>query len=388
MGGALVTTVCACHVANGHYKSPPGTPIHRPSFLWRLQRRPDITSEMYQYMKNSDICTLLRCSQAELTRLKSEFRLQMQQRLVNGRPLYGQLLSTADAEGVIQTEMWQSIAEGDPTFRSMLSGSRWSADKPADFETKLRAAKKKIAIDLNAMRRRTRLHDASLSRQAEAQESESLVEVSVDDWRPRKKRRRGSSTEPGSIQQPEARLGSSPVPPSSESSNVFEKTSPERINYESDSSSAISHDPHLTPRLTHNREASSVADPDTVGDVEMRSESQECAQRMTPLTQMNLHRLSSSCDIHQEPPTVISSDRAAPGGVQSVYARPRRSQSRPAEPSTLGAKIRQMIDERVAEAEARIMAHIGQRLDQLPQTEILMADIKGNVMAELARGLI
>ena len=91
--------------------------------------------------------SVLKCTDAELARLKAAYKHQLQSTYVHGRPFYGQRSHEADPDGSLRESMWIAVASSDPVFNDMLSGARWGDDRPQDLAVRIQAVKDKICRD-------------------------------------------------------------------------------------------------------------------------------------------------------------------------------------------------------------------------------------------------
>ena len=73
----------------------------------------------------------------------------MQEYLVEGKPLIGELFKEVDKDRTIRDIVWAPVADNDPTFAAMLSGARWGTDIPQNFAQRLVKAKREMERRLN-----------------------------------------------------------------------------------------------------------------------------------------------------------------------------------------------------------------------------------------------
>ena len=91
--------------------------------------------------------SVLKCTDAELARLKAAYKHQLQSTYVHGRPFYGQRSYKADPDGSLREAMWIAVANSEPAYNEMLSGARWGDDRPQDLAVRIQAVKDKICRD-------------------------------------------------------------------------------------------------------------------------------------------------------------------------------------------------------------------------------------------------
>jgi hypothetical protein len=127
-------------------------------------------------MNNPDMTALFKCKPEELATLKTAFRRQMENNIVNNKPFLGQLASEADPTGQLREVMWNKVATENKTFKDMLTGRRWGSRKPDDFEARLSAAKKRICSDHNNERRKRKPGQAYAPGRDVGEDSDGMAE--------------------------------------------------------------------------------------------------------------------------------------------------------------------------------------------------------------------
>jgi len=135
-------------------------------------------------MNNPDMCELFQCTEEELAQLKATFKHQMETNIIRGQPFLEQLPSEVDADGFIRERMWGAVMTSDRSFLEMLTGRRWGGEKPADFNERVKLAKRKICHDFTEVSRKRRQKNQEIADDV----FEEVDDIPVTDRRLRKRR--------------------------------------------------------------------------------------------------------------------------------------------------------------------------------------------------------